>query len=176
MNLITEEGEVLRLISPLSIGVFRECLNVGRIDREFKVFSLKQTKTLGNKIGKDLVEYFFADSFTEVMEGVMFWGIPVREAAEKCKSSIEAELSGEVSFRGCKSEIDEQERFKEPLGIIPFRTFVCVFVFNKGINKREVHCIKKYFEGIVGWDERGYFKVNKIKLPFGSHSMTSFWN
>ncbi len=55
-------------------------------------------------------------------------------------------------------------------------TSIRACVSDETIDKREIYNGKEYLEGVMGWDERGYFKVNKTELPFGSHSMSSFWN
>jgi hypothetical protein len=176
MNFIPEEGEILAFISLCCMAIGFESLKMRGVYGEFQVFNSDETKTLSNKISHDFTEDLHSKSFPEVVEGVVPWSFTIGETTEKCEPSIESEFMSEVSFRGSITEIDEENSLKEGLGVITFTPLVSVSVFNEIIDKGEVNGIKEGFNRVIGWDKRGYFKINEIKLSFSSHSMSSFWN
>ncbi|MCL5061778.1 MAG: hypothetical protein M0Z70_10525, partial [Nitrospiraceae bacterium] len=100
----------------------------------------------------------------------------VGKTAEVSQSSIETELLGEVSFRASKTEIDEKKGFKEGSRVISFAPFIAVTVFDKAVNEGEIYGTKENLQGVVGWNDRGDFKVNETELLVGSHLITSVWN
>ncbi|MCL4537494.1 MAG: hypothetical protein M1610_07880, partial [Nitrospirae bacterium] len=100
----------------------------------------------------------------------------VGKTAEVSQSSIETELLGEVSFRASKTEIDEKKGFKEGLRVVSFTPFIAIAVFDKAVNEGEIHRAKENLQRVVGWDDRGDFKVNETELLVGSHLNASVWN
>jgi hypothetical protein len=176
MNLISEKGKVFALITPSRLIIRPESLDVRRINREFQRLSLDKAEALSNKIDKDFIENLLTESFSEIMKGIVLRSFTVRETAEVSQSSIKTELFSKVSLRGGKTEINEKESLEEGLRVIPFAPFIAVTVFDKAVDEGEINRVEQYLQGVIGWDDRGKFKVNKIELPVSFHSKTSVWN
>jgi len=121
-----------------------------------EVFGLQDTEGLGNEGGDDVVEGFLTEAVPEGMEGIVAWGSSIGEATQEGEPSIEAQLSGEVSFRGGEAEVDEQQGLEEALMVIPLRACGGVFVLEQGRDKREVHALEEDIEGVIGWYDGGY--------------------
>ncbi len=176
MNLITEEGEFLALITPCSIAIRPERLNMGRIYGEFQVFCLDETKTLSNKIDEYFIENLLSEPLSEIMEGIMSWSLSIGKTREISQSSIETEFLCEVSFGGGKTEIYKKKGFKEGLRVVSFAPFIAITIFYKIVDEGKINRIKQYLQGVIGWDDRGKCKVNETKLSVSLHSKTSMWN
>ena len=176
MNLISEKGEVLALITPSCLSIGFESLDVGGINGELQAFSLNKTEALSDKIDQNIIEDILSKPFSEIMEGIVLGSFTVRETAEVSQSSIEAELFSEVSFRASKTEIDEKKGFKEGLWVISFAPFIAVTVFDKAVNEGEIYGTKENLQRVVGRNDRGDFKVNETELFGCSHLNASVWN
>ncbi len=176
MNLIPEKREVLALITPCRLIIGFESLDVRGINGELQGLCLNKTEALSNEIDQNLIEDIIAKSFSEIMESIVLGSFTVGKTAEVSQSSIETELLGEVSFRASKTEIDEKNGLKEGLRVISFTPFIAIAVFDKAVNEGEIHRAKENLQRVVGWDDRGDFKVNETELLVGSHLITSVWN
>jgi hypothetical protein len=176
MNLISEKGEVLAFITPSRLIIGFESLDVRGINGELKGPCLNKTEALGNEIDQNFIENIFSESFSEIMESIVFGSFTVRETAEVSQSSIETELLGEVSFRASKTEIDEKKGFKEGLRVVSFAPFIAVTVFDQAVNEGEIYRAKENLQGVVRRNDRGDFKVNETELFGCSHLNASIWN
>lgn len=150
MDLIPEKTKVLTLVAPLGIVVRAEGFEMGGVNRELRVFSLHHTEALGNEIEEDIVKELFCESFSEAMEGIVSWGVPIGETPEISEPSIETEFLGEVPFRGGKAEVDKHKCLKEGLGVIAFSAFVAVAFINKVIDEGEINGVKQNLQGLIG--------------------------
>ena len=176
MNLIPEKREVLAFITPCRLIIGFESLDVRGINGELQGLSLNKTEALSNEIDQNLIEDIISKSFSEIMESIVLGSFTVGKTAEISQSSIETELLGEVSFRGSKTEIDEKKGFKEGLRVISFTPFIAIAVFDKAVNEGEIYRAKENLQRVVGWDDRGDFKVNETELFRCSHLKASIWN
>ena len=176
MNLISEKGEVLAFITPSRLIIGFESLDVRGINGELQSPCLNKTEALGNEIDQNFIENIFSESFSEIMESIVFGSFTVRETAEVSQSSIETELLGEVSFRASKTEIDEKKGFKEGLRVVSFAPFIAVTVFDQAVNEGEIYRAKENLQGVVRRNDRGDFKVNETELFRCSHLKASIWN
>jgi hypothetical protein len=176
MNLITEKGEIFTLITPCSIIVGPERLDMGRIYGELQTFCLDETEALSNKIDKYFIENLLSEPLSEIMEGIVSGSLAIGKTAQISQSSIESEFLSEISFGGGKAEVNEKKGFKECLRIVSLAPFIAVTIFDKVVDEGKINGVEQYLQGVVGWDDRGKFKVNKIKLPVSFHSKASIWN
>lgn len=168
--LVAEEGEVLRFISPVCLRVVRVGLDMGGVDAEGEVGDLHDTEGLGDKVGEDMLEGLRAQAAPEVMEGIVLWGPSIGEAAEEGKPPIEAEFSGQISFRGGEAEVDEQQGLEEALRVIALRARGGACILEQGIDEGEIHLFKECLQGVVWWDEGGNPEIYKAELFCLSHN------
>ena len=176
MNLITEKGEIFTLITPCSVIVGHERLDMRRIYGELQVFCLDETEALSNKIDKDFIENLLSEPLSKIMEGIVSGTLSIGKTAQISQPSIETEFLSEVSFGGGEAEVNEKKGFKEGLRVVSFAPFIAVTIFDKVVDEGEINRVEQYLQGVVGWDDRGKFKVDEIKLPVSFHSNASMWN
>lgn len=173
VNLISKKGEIRLLVSPFCIRVGCESRKMGRVYRESEFFSSYQAKSLGDKIYENFGEDLRTESFSKVVEGIMFRGFSVGESAKEGESPIETEFVRKVSFRACKAEIDKEDGFKKGDRVIPFSSLFGVEVTDKRIDKGEINRVEEQFEGVIGWNKGRDFVINEGELSSSFHSMFS---
>jgi hypothetical protein len=62
------------------------------------------------------------------------------------------------------------------LRVIPFAPFIAITVFDEAVNEGKIYRTKENLQGVIGWDDRGDFKVNETELFRHSHLKASIWN
>lgn len=111
MDLVAKEAEVFAFVTPGSIWIGFFGFYVGGINGEVEILFLDEAEGLGNEVCNNLGEGFLAESFSEVVEGVVVGGISIGESTEVGESSVVAEFSCKLPFGGGVAKVYEEDGF-----------------------------------------------------------------
>lgn len=175
MDLVSEEGVGLGLMSPLGIGVgvFSEALAlagaVADLDAELVgagpdvggihggvdlLLDQACGDGLCDELMEDGIEGVLSQSGAELGEGCVGGGVEEVEATEELESDVELELVRQISFGGGFSHIAQQLCFEHADGGIGFCPLVGVEMVGQSGDEAPVNGLEGVVDGVVGMELR----------------------